>query len=262
MSLDWLSWVATDYPAILAAVFAGLAYLFSHRNQVSIARVFVQLEALALALPAGKGTSVSSTPPDARTESISTVLARGAGGTQSFTPPRSLSVLPAWSEQYVLGDDGSPADQHDNLCGEVCVAAIVAAVHGVPTDPSDHRTHAHGFAGSALTDSNDLAGMLQHCSIGASAHSLGWADAHMLITARLGEGCYTIVLCAPDWLGFVLHWVVPVGHGEGGYNVFDPWAGIIRTVSDRDMARWYNGQMVTTSARPHYDASHWAMPPL
>jgi len=84
----------------------------------------------------------------------------------------------------------------------------------------------------------------------------------MLITARLAEGCYTIVLCSPDWVGFVLHWVVPVAHGEGGYNVFDPWAGIIRTVSDNDMARWYGGQMVTTSARPHYDASHWAMPPL
>lgn len=261
MNSGWLSWLAMNYPAVLSAVFAGLAFLFARLNRASMSAVFAQLEVLSLHLQRGKAMSASLITPIAPIGPISTDDVLGAGGGSSSTPPFTLSALPAWSEQSAIGDDGAPANQHDNLCGEVCVSAIVAAVHGVPTDPTDHRTHAHGLGGSALTTADDVQRMLQHCSVGATGRVIGWGDAHMLITARLAEGCYTVVLIAPSWVGFVLHWVVPVGHGVGGYNVYDPWTGTIRTVSDNDMARWYGGQIVTTSAHPHYDATLWVMPP-
>ena len=257
----WLTWVVNNFPAILAAVLAGLTAAYARWNNrllngntqhiSRLSKVLDTAESVAVALQ--NVPSLSPVP----THAVA-IPAAGGGGP---SPALALGVLPAWSERLVITDDGSPADQHDNLCGEVAVAAIVAAVHGVPTDPTDHRTHAHGLAGSALTDAGDIAAMLQHCSVGATGHMLNWESAHLLLTARLAEGCYSAILMAPDWVGGALHWVVPVGVGPAGYNVFDPWSGGVRTVGYNNMVAWYSGQIVTTSARPHYDARQWVMPP-
>lgn len=262
MLTDVSLWVALLLLALAGALSAVVAASYGRLNAVSLRRNTVRMLHLSRALDTLGADMDALRRAPLPLDGLTRARAFPVGGGGTTLAALSLAVLPAWSEQRVIADDGSPASQHDNLCGEVCVSAIVAAVHGVPTDPTDHRTHAHGLSGPALTNGDDIAGMLQHCNVGATGRLVGWADAHSLITARLAEGCYTVALVAPPWVGFVLHWIIPVGHGSGGYNVFDPWDGVYRTVGDNDMARWYSGQLVTTSAHPHYNATGWEMPPL
>lgn len=259
--LGWLSWVAANLPYLLTALLSGVTAAYSAWTHKVLTGAYsptggtsagpaVQPAPAALTpiLPIGTGS-----PPPAPVPVVA-----GGGNSSAGLP---LGVLPAWSEQRVKADDGSPADGHNGLCGEVCCAAIIAAVHGVPTDPIDHRIHVHGYGGSALTNAQDLTSILQYCSVGASPRLVAWEDAHLLMVARLGEGCYTILLVAPDWVQGALHWVVPV-HLEGvAVLVFDPWDGVLRPVSIAQLGLWYSGQMVTTSARAHYDCRGWAMPP-
>lgn len=260
-NFDWILWVGQNLPMFLVALAAGISAMYAKLSHGALVSPTPSQPLSALTPVSPNPAQTVSSVIHVLNSPVATDHVLPVGGGNSIPTMLSLAVLPAWSEQAVISDDGSPADQHNNLCGEVAVAAIVAAVHGVPTDPTDHRTHAHGLAGSALTDSGDIARMLQHCSVGATGHEVGWESAHLLLTARLAEGCYTVVLVAPDWVGGALHWVVPVGAGPAGYNVFDPWSGGVRTVGYNHMVSWYSGQIVTTSARPHYDVRGLALPP-
>ena len=257
----WLSWVVWNLPYLLTALLAGVSAAYAAWNHKALTGAYspasnttaVSIPPALVNAPAPIQTTAPGLLPSAPAP-----IATGGGNSSGGFP---LAVLPAWSEQKVLGDNGAPADGHNGLCGEVCCSAIIAAVHGVPTDPTDHRIHAHGFGGSPLTNCEDLASILHYCSIGASPRMVSWEDAHLLMVSRLGEGCYCIMLVAPDWVQGALHWVVPVALDGTSLLVFDPWDGILRSVTIAQLGVWYSGQMVTTSARPHYDCRGWAMPP-
>src|SRR6185312_1801556 len=161
---------------------------------------------------------------------------------ETVLPWLTTAALPAWNQQLVALSDGSLAAGRYNECGETCVAAIVAAVWGVPVSPDQIRAGDGGPGRGPLTTADDLVRMLATCNVAASSRQVSAASAWPTIEGSTQDGRPVIILGEWPTPGGALHWLNATSTGDPNrvyYN--NPWNGARSWLEEQDFTRLYAG---------------------
>jgi hypothetical protein len=214
--------------ALAALVVAVLAYLTA-QIRANTARLDAHAQQIAVAL---NGHAQASPAERA-----------GAGGQAS---PRAA---PLWNQlQDPLPTGALPAWGYEE-CGEECVAEVLYAQHGVSVAADALRFQLRGPAGRGLTDGADLVRLLALNNVAAVVATPPAAQLAAELQRITAAGRMAIVLGA--WVApGVLHWVlVTRADGQGaGYN--DPWGGVRRARTWRELQPLYAGEVVEITRAP------------
>ena len=235
--------------------------------QVAVVLAMLVLTAVFVPKQAGKnlsdslltllGKQLADAVSLAAKEAVSSVtgtLVGGGTGKQIASSYGPLSWLPRWQQASGLLPDGNPDPEQYNDCGETCVAAVVASVHGVCLEPGAIRQMLGGPARSGLTTGDDLVVALKRCNTLAVSYADDVSIAWQLVQSAEKQAFPTIVLgewSPPD----ALHWVLVTGLSAGGITVANPWDGKIYPISWETFVRLYRGTVVEVQAHCHYDMS-------
>lgn len=179
---------------------------------------------------------------------------------ESVLPWLTTAALPAWNQQLIALSDGSLAAGRYNECGETCVAAIVAAVWGVPVSPDQIRAGDGGPGRGPLTTAADLVFMLRSCNVQAYAYNSPAAVAWGNIKAATTDGQPVIMLGTWPTPGGALHWLVATSISDGKVFYNNPWNGSRSWLLQADFERLYAGQIVVVNAHLHVNAAGMAQP--
>lgn len=163
----------------------------------------------------------------------------------------SLGALPAWSQLRMYLPDGLLDPQSANDCGETCVSAVVAVVHGVEIGAGSIRVAIHGMGGSGLTTGADLIRGLAHYNVRAIANNVPTAMLRVELQRIAASGRPALLLGTWPTPGNALHWLLVTG-AEARLDYINPWSGIHSWLNWSDVQRFYAGQMVEVQAWPHY----------
>jgi hypothetical protein len=171
----------------------------------------------------------------------------------------ALTALPAWCQNTILLPDGAHDPQAANDCGETCVAAIVACVHGVPISPGSVRAALGGPGRPGITNGSDLVQALAYYNVAAHLETPGGQELIGRISALAASGQPSICLGTWPTPGKALHWMLTTAGGPM-WSYVNPWGGKRSWLSWDDVLALYAGELVVADAQLHYDMRNHAQP--
>lgn len=163
----------------------------------------------------------------------------------------SLLRAPNWSQLKDSMGTYGPDSNSTMDCGEECLAMLLFLCRGVEV-PAGYIRWLMGVRDGAGTTGDQLVAYLKregfHDAVCRWPTETGaWPATLQLVKA----GRVSIIL--GDWLDKqVGHWMIPLAGKPSELTVFDPWAGVHRTLSKSFFLQRFKGQLVTVGELPSY----------
>jgi hypothetical protein len=170
-----------------------------------------------------------------------------------------LYALPALNQLSAILPDGTLDPGAYDDCGETCVAAIVAAVHGTPISPASVRANLGGIRSSGLTTGDDLVTALAFYNVKAAVKTVSPAELQTALTEWNNLGFATIVLGEWPSPGNCLHWMLTTGV-QGDWQFMNPWGGERQFLAWDAVPGLFRGQYVLVESGLHYNMRFMKQP--